>query len=157
MENDRLHLLVIMVCVVAALCCTCTRKDLSLSKIKKAGYITFGVSCGYPPFCFYNNKNELSGYDIDVAKEIAKRLDVELKLIDTEWNNILFFDNSIVNKSARIVNYKNPLYWHKLLKMKSKSNFYKQKNLLKEYTLKNSNKMQYKIALLLQSKIDELN
>jgi len=121
MENDRLHLLVIMVCVVAALCCTCTRKDLSLSKIKKAGYITFGVSCGYPPFCFYNNKNELSGYDIDVAKEIAKRLGVELKLIDTEWNNIfnglnlgaydgIVASMSITEERSSLVNFSIPYY-----------------------------------------------
>jgi polar amino acid transport system substrate-binding protein len=32
----------------------------------------------YPPFSFVNDKGEVEGFDIDIAKEFAKRLGVGL-------------------------------------------------------------------------------
>jgi polar amino acid transport system substrate-binding protein len=60
-----------------------------LERVKKAGMISFAMSGGYPPFNFYNDKNELVGFDVDVAREIAKRLDVKLKPVTTEWSGII--------------------------------------------------------------------
>jgi polar amino acid transport system substrate-binding protein len=43
----------------------------------------------YPPFSFYSKDNELAGFDVDVAKEIALRLDVTAKFVTVEWNKII--------------------------------------------------------------------
>ncbi len=63
--------------------------DTSLARIKDAGEITFSMSGGYPPFNFYNNENELVGFDIDVCEEIAIRLGVEFKPVPNEWSGII--------------------------------------------------------------------
>ncbi|MFH1377218.1 MAG: ABC transporter substrate-binding protein/permease [Planctomycetota bacterium] len=43
----------------------------------------------YPPFSFYDTTGELTGFDVDVSREIAKRLDRPLVIIATEWDGIL--------------------------------------------------------------------
>jgi polar amino acid transport system substrate-binding protein len=65
------------------------RQDDSLARIKKTGSISFAMSCGYPPFSFYNNKNQVVGFDVDVSREVAKRLGVQAKIIVTDWNGII--------------------------------------------------------------------
>ena len=42
----------------------------------------------YPPFSFIDDSNEVVGFDIDIAKEVAKRLDVELKVETPAWEII---------------------------------------------------------------------
>jgi arginine/lysine/histidine/glutamine transport system substrate-binding and permease protein len=43
----------------------------------------------YPPFSMYDSDGELIGFDVDVSREIAMRLDRELQLVATEWDGIL--------------------------------------------------------------------
>jgi len=42
----------------------------------------------YPPQSFLNDKNEFEGFDIDVGREIAKRLGTELKIVTPAWEVI---------------------------------------------------------------------
>jgi polar amino acid transport system substrate-binding protein len=43
----------------------------------------------YPPFSFYTDKNELVGFDVDVAHEVAKRLGVKVKIVTKDWSSII--------------------------------------------------------------------
>jgi polar amino acid transport system substrate-binding protein len=43
----------------------------------------------YPPFGFINDKNELAGFDIDVARALAGRLGLKLKLSTPGWETIV--------------------------------------------------------------------
>jgi len=43
----------------------------------------------YPPFSMYDNEGRLVGFDVDVSREIAKRLGRKLDLVATEWDGIL--------------------------------------------------------------------
>jgi polar amino acid transport system substrate-binding protein len=43
----------------------------------------------YPPFGFINDKNELAGFDIDVARALADRLGLKLKLSTPGWETIV--------------------------------------------------------------------
>ncbi|MFP4168753.1 MAG: ABC transporter substrate-binding protein [Desulfonatronovibrionaceae bacterium] len=61
----------------------------SLTRVKDKGEISFAMSGGYPPFNFYNEENELVGFDVDVGKAVAERLDVEFKPVTTEWSGII--------------------------------------------------------------------
>ena len=65
------------------------KKVDSLSRVKNAGEITFAMSGGYPPFNFYNDKNELTGFDVDVCNEVAKRLGVKFKPATAEFSGII--------------------------------------------------------------------
>ncbi|MFJ3483231.1 transporter substrate-binding domain-containing protein [Pseudomonas sp. NPDC090202] len=42
----------------------------------------------YPPFSFLNDKNQLDGFDVDVAKAVADKLGVRLKLETPSWEVI---------------------------------------------------------------------
>lgn len=60
-------------------------EDISLAEILVRSKIVIGVSAYNPPMSFYNNKKELDGFDIDVFKEIADamNIEVEFKAIQT--------------------------------------------------------------------------
>lgn len=61
----------------------------ALERVKQSGEISFAMSGGYPPFNFYNESNELVGFDVDVAREVASRLGVAFKPVTTEWSGII--------------------------------------------------------------------
>jgi polar amino acid transport system substrate-binding protein len=42
----------------------------------------------YPPQSFLNDKNEMDGFDVEVGREIAKRMGVELEIITPSWDVI---------------------------------------------------------------------
>ncbi|MFC0238691.1 transporter substrate-binding domain-containing protein [Fictibacillus phosphorivorans] len=51
--------------------------------------LTIGTEATYPPFSYRDKKtNEITGYDVEVAKEVAKRLEMEPKFVATEWKNM---------------------------------------------------------------------
>lgn len=60
----------------------------ALEKIKDRGEITIGTSGIYPPFEFVA-AGELVGFDIDLGRMIAKKLDVEAKFVKIEWKGII--------------------------------------------------------------------
>jgi len=43
----------------------------------------------FPPFSYYDNQGELAGFDVDVTREIAQRIDKKSRIIATEWDGIL--------------------------------------------------------------------
>lgn len=53
-------------------------KDQSLEKVEKRKTLTVATSGTLFPSSYYNDQNELTGYDVDIIKEIAHRLDVEV-------------------------------------------------------------------------------
>ena len=53
----------------------------SLDEIISSGTIKVGVNPNYPPIALYNDKNQLDGFDVDVANKIAQLLGVKLELV----------------------------------------------------------------------------
>lgn len=68
-------------------------KELSkLEQIKKAGKLVVGTSASYPPYEFHkeiDGKDQIVGFDIEIAKEIAKDLGVELEIKDMKFEGLL--------------------------------------------------------------------
>ena len=56
---------------------------------EKEKVIQFAGSGGYPPFNFINEDNEVIGFDVDVAREIANRMGLKLKYVTTAWDGII--------------------------------------------------------------------
>lgn len=75
----------------------------------------------------------------------------------TEWQNVLFYDTTINAKSKRLFNYQNPIYWAELTQKPTKTNFYKQKRILIDFTLNYSQKIQNQLTEIMSRKIDFLN
>ena len=57
----------------------------SLQRILDKGTLVLGLDDSFPPMGFRNENNEIIGFDIDVAKEVSKRLGVELILQPISW------------------------------------------------------------------------
>ena len=59
-----------------------------LNEILAAGVIKVSTDANYAPQSFLNDKGELEGFDISVAKEAAKRLGVKVKFVTPDWDLI---------------------------------------------------------------------
>src|SRR3546814_134515 len=51
----------------------------TLDRVEKTKQLVVTVSAKWPPHAFLNDKHQLVGFDIDVAKDIAKRMGVKIK------------------------------------------------------------------------------
>jgi len=51
--------------------------------------IVFAGSGGYPPFNFIDTTNTVTGFDVDVAEEIARQLGKKMKYTTTAWDGII--------------------------------------------------------------------
>lgn len=65
------------------------KTDNSLQKVKDAGVLKIGLDDSYPPMEFRDEKNELAGFDIDMGKELAKKLGVKYEPVTTDFNGIV--------------------------------------------------------------------
>lgn len=57
----------------------------SLERVLNKETFILGLDDSFPPMGFRNENNEIVGFDIDVAKEVCKRLGVELVLQPISW------------------------------------------------------------------------
>lgn len=61
----------------------------TLSEIQDRGVLRVGMEPGYMPFEMTNQKGEIIGFDVDMAKRIAKAMGVKLELVSTAWDGII--------------------------------------------------------------------
>ncbi len=61
----------------------------TLAEIQKRGTLRVGLEPGYMPFELTNKKGEIIGFDVDVAKRMAKAMKVKLELVSTAWDGII--------------------------------------------------------------------
>lgn len=64
---------------------TAENADL-LAKIKKEGKILIGTEGTYPPFTYHDTSGKLTGFDVELAEEVAKRLGVKAEFKETQWD-----------------------------------------------------------------------
>lgn len=60
-------------------------EDASLTYVKDNGRLVMGLDSSFPPMGFLDDSQEIVGFDIDVATEVAKRMGVELVLQPISW------------------------------------------------------------------------
>ena len=61
----------------------------TLDEIQKRGKLRVGMDPGYMPFELTNQKGEIIGFDVDMAKRMAKAMGVELEIVSTAWDGII--------------------------------------------------------------------
>jgi cystine transport system substrate-binding protein len=59
-----------------------------LETIKANGKIRVGTEGTYAPFTFHDKDGKLTGFDVEIAQEIAKRLGVQPEFIETKWDGM---------------------------------------------------------------------
>lgn len=61
-----------------------------LEEIKAKGVLTVGIEGTYPPYTYHDEStDELTGYDVDIARAIAEKLGVEVEFVETKWDSII--------------------------------------------------------------------
>ena len=63
-----------------------TAQDNSLQNVLDKGTLVLRLDDSFPPMGFRDENNNIVGFDIDVATEVANRMGVELKLQPIEWS-----------------------------------------------------------------------
>ena len=59
------------------------------AKTIKEGVLTIATEGTYAPFSYYDDKNELKGYDVDIAREVAKKLNLKIEFLTAPWDAML--------------------------------------------------------------------
>jgi len=59
-----------------------------LDQVTAAGKLLVSTDPNYAPQSFLNDKGELDGFDVEVAKEVAKRLGVTVEFVTPDWDMI---------------------------------------------------------------------
>lgn len=93
-----------------------------LEDIKSKGELVVSTDANYAPQSFLNDKGELDGFDIDTAKEVAKRLGVKIKFVTPDWDLIVagkwgarwdlsIGSMTITDARAEVVDFSSPYYY----------------------------------------------
>ena len=64
-------------------------KSSTIETILKSGKLRVGLETGYMPFEMRDKKGKIVGFDVDMAREMAKAMGVKLELVNTAWDGII--------------------------------------------------------------------
>lgn len=110
----------ILVLTVFCMNITAVSADV-LADVKGRGFIKVGISLGGMPMGGRDGRNEAIGYDVDVAKRLADRLGVELRIVDVYGDarvsmlvskqlDIVIGNMTITEAREKVVDFSNPYY-----------------------------------------------
>lgn len=67
-----------------------TKAQNALEKVKAAGTLKIGTEGTYAPFTFHEtNGGKLTGFDVEISEEVAKRLGVKAEFVEAPWDGLL--------------------------------------------------------------------
>ena len=72
--------------IVAVICGLVVCLSMASAKKKSSGKFVLGLDDSFPPLGFRDKNNEIVGYDIDLAREVASRLGLELVCQPIDWS-----------------------------------------------------------------------
>ncbi|MBD5133694.1 MAG: transporter substrate-binding domain-containing protein [Clostridiales bacterium] len=75
-------------CLSALAGCSQNKNDL-LSQIKDKGEITVAMEGTWAPWGYHDENNDLVGYDVEVAQNIADKLGVKVNFVEGTWDACL--------------------------------------------------------------------
>jgi len=59
------------------------------AEMKSQGEFSAALTGKFPPFSYYDKQGKLAGFDVDISREISRRLNYNCKIVATEWDGIL--------------------------------------------------------------------
>jgi len=60
-----------------------------LAKIKSAGAFKVGTEGTYAPFTYHDASNQLTGFDVEIARAIAAKLGVKAEFVEGKWDGLI--------------------------------------------------------------------
>ncbi len=95
MRRDLLKIFGALAIIMIFMTGVCFGADINLAKkstieqILKRGELRVGFEAGYMPFEMTDKKGNFVGFDIDMAKEMAKAMGVKFVPVNTAWDGII--------------------------------------------------------------------
>ncbi|MGF6962279.1 amino acid ABC transporter substrate-binding protein [Paraburkholderia youngii] len=59
------------------------------AQIKSSGVFKVGTEGTYPPFTYHDESGKLTGFDVEIATEIAKRIGVKPEFVEGKWDGLI--------------------------------------------------------------------
>lgn len=81
-------LAVFMLASVMTMAASAKGSDDLLKTIQERGTIIVGLEGDWAPWSYVDENDELTGYDVEVAKAIADKLGVEIQIVPGEWDGL---------------------------------------------------------------------
>lgn len=81
-------LAVFMLASVLTLAVSAKGSDDLLETIQERGTIIVGLEGDWAPWSYVDENDELTGYDVEVAKAVADKLGVEIQIVPGEWDGL---------------------------------------------------------------------
>ena len=81
-------LAVFMLASVLTMAVSAKGSDDLLETIQQRGTIIVGLEGDWAPWSYVDENDELTGYDVEVAKAIADKLGVEIQIVPGEWDGL---------------------------------------------------------------------
>ena len=63
--------------------------ETDLAKIQSAGVLKIGTEGTYPPFTYHDASGALTGFDVEIGREVAKRLKVKAEFVEGKWDGLI--------------------------------------------------------------------
>lgn len=95
MKKTKLFFSIIALAVLVLAACgnndnkTKKSEENALKTIQKNGELTVGIMGTYAPYNYMNDKKEYDGFDVDIAKELAKRLGIKAKFVAQDFSGLI--------------------------------------------------------------------
>lgn len=67
----------------------CQSQESEKAQGSTKNVLRVGTEGTYSPFSFRDEKNQLTGYDVDVAKAVAKKINYKIKFVEAPWDSML--------------------------------------------------------------------
>ncbi len=83
---------VALACIFFAVCVFASpdpTQSPTLQQIKQRGELRVGFDIGYMPFEMRNKTGEIVGFDVDLARVLARKLGVKVTLLNIAWDGII--------------------------------------------------------------------
>jgi polar amino acid transport system substrate-binding protein len=65
------------------------RAHFHLDAVLERGVLRVGFDAGYQPFEMTNKQGQYIGFDVDLAKMVAKEMGVKVEFVNTAWDGII--------------------------------------------------------------------
>jgi ABC-type amino acid transport substrate-binding protein len=66
----------------------CAETDPSLQRVQQAGRLRVGLDPSWPPFEYVDPDGEIVGLDVELARAVGRRLDVDVQLVVSGWEGL---------------------------------------------------------------------
>ncbi|MBU3171508.1 amino acid ABC transporter substrate-binding protein [Clostridium estertheticum] len=96
----KLLTMAILSTVILTACGNTPTTDNSLTDIKAKKELVVGLDDNFPPMGFRDKSGQIVGFDIDMAKEVGKRMGVKVTFKPVEWDGIIL---SLNNKDIDLI------------------------------------------------------